>query len=227
MPKYYCFMNEQNHILEIKGLKFRYREGVQWDSYIVNDELQGNMYDIPEHPKVVVDIGAHIGGTSILCASKGAEVYAYEPKKDSFDLLVENARLNGFENKIHCFNKGVGNPGKRKLWLFMDNSGMPSLMDDRFKQERGTYEMVDVISFDEVMKDIPHCDFLKVDCEGAEWEFLLNLSEELANKIDRIAAELHFENNEEIGRHLEKFYKVYAKSDLSTPCNNRFINCTK
>jgi FkbM family methyltransferase len=227
MPKYYCFINEMDHLLEVRGLKFRYREGTKWDSYIVNDELQGNMYDIPEGLKVVVDIGAHIGGTSVLCASKGAEVYAYEPNKESFDLLVENARLNGFEDKIHCFNKGVGNAGKRKLWLFMNNSGMPSLMDKQFKQERKEYVMVDIISFENVMKDIPHCDLLKVDCEGGEWEFLLNLSEELANKIDRITGELHFDGNEKIGKHLEKFYKVDARPPLNTKTSNRFINCRK
>lgn len=214
-------------IVEINNLKFKCREGAVWDEYIVNDEFKGNMYDIPEHPKVVIDIGAHIGGTSILCANRGAIVYAYEPKKDTFDVLVENVKLNGFQNRIHCFNKGVGNTGSRKLWLFQENSGMPSLMKDRFKQGRDTYEMVDVISFDEVMESIPHCDLLKVDCEGAEWEFLLNLSKEHAGKIDVITAELHFDGNEQIGRHLEKFYKVDSRPPLSSTAPNRFINCSK
>jgi FkbM family methyltransferase len=227
MPRYYCLINQAIKMIQINGLQFKYRDGTEWDKYIINDELQGDMYEIPKNPKVVIDIGAHIGGTSILCASKGAEVFAYEPKKSNFDLLVENVALNGFQNKIHCFNKGVGNAGKRKLWLFQNNSGMPSLMDDRFVQTRTEYEMVDVISFNDVMKNIPHCDFMKVDCEGAEWEFLLNLSEENANKIDRIAAELHFEGNEQIGRYLEKFYKVNARPNLEAHCNNRFINCIK
>lgn len=48
-------------------------------------------------------------------------------------------------------------------------------------------------SLDEVFKEnnIVHCNFLKIDCEGAEYEILSNASVNTLSKIDYIAMEIH------------------------------------
>ena len=38
---------------------------------------------------------------------------------------------------------------------------------------------------------IDRCDLLKLDCEGAEYEVLYNAPEEVLNKIDQMAIEVH------------------------------------
>jgi len=209
-------------IYEQDDLKF-YTRG-DWDRYIIQDELKGKMYHFPDKMETVLDIGAHIGGTTILCASKGAEVYAYEPHKENFDLLVKNVELNNLQNKVHCFNQGIGGKTeKRKLWLFLDNTGMPSMMEEMYTQERKDFIWIDIIPFSEVIAQKDHWDFVKIDCEGAEYEFLLDLKEEDAKKIDNISAEIHFTDNEKIVNRLKQFYQV----DYSPNPSNIFVNCKR
>lgn len=181
------------------GFKFKIRKGV-WDEQILTGEMNPSYYQIPQNPKVVVDIGAHIGGTAILAASLGADVYAYEPDPENFDLLIENIKLNNLENKIHCFKEGVGIPGKRKMYSNPKNSGMGT-----FEKISGVEQEIDIISPTEVFKDIEHCDLLKMDCEGAEYEFINFLP---FPKIENISFELHKGKQREVINLLKKHYEV-------------------
>jgi FkbM family methyltransferase len=49
---------------------------------------------------VIIDIGASIGYFSILCASLGAEVHAFEPEPESADQLERSLQLNRFESRL-------------------------------------------------------------------------------------------------------------------------------
>lgn len=51
---------------------------------------------IPDPLALVVDIGAHVGFTSLLAAQRGAAVVALEANPWTYGLLVENIRLNHF-----------------------------------------------------------------------------------------------------------------------------------
>ena len=186
-------------IKSFRGFKFKIRKDA-WDEQILVDEIDPVYYQMPLNPKVVVDIGAHIGGTSILAASLGAEVFAYEPEKRNFDFLKKNVELNGFKNQIHCIKKGVGNPGKRKIFLKDGNSGMGT-----FEKISDEGQEIDVVSVAEVFKNIKHCDLLKMDCEGAEYEFIKDLPFE---KIENISFELHVGDQKGIVEFLEKHYEV-------------------
>ena len=181
------------------GFKFKIRKGA-WDEQILTGEMNPSYYQIPQNPQVVVDIGAHIGGTAILAASLGADVYAYEPEQDNYNLLLENIKLNNLEHKIHCFKKGVGTPGKKTLYLNPKNSGMAT-----FEKISDIPQGIEVIGIWNVFKDIDHCDLLKIDCEGAEYEFIKNLP---YPKIDNISLELHKGPQQEIIAWLKKFYDV-------------------
>ena len=48
---------------------------------------------------IFIDVGANAGSYTIWAAELGAEVIALEPVKDTYDLLVENLKLNGYEAK--------------------------------------------------------------------------------------------------------------------------------
>jgi FkbM family methyltransferase len=43
-----------------------------------------------------LDVGANIGGYSIWAGEQGAEVIALEPAEDTFKLLTDNVKLNGY-----------------------------------------------------------------------------------------------------------------------------------
>jgi len=187
------------------GFNFKIRKEV-WDEQILSGEMDPSYYQIPQNPKVVVDIGAHIGGTAILSASKGAKVYAYEPETENYKLLLENIKLNNLENKIHCFKKAVGKPGKRNLYLNPGNSGMTTLLP-----EGRPAEQAEIISINQVFENIEHCDLLKIDCEGAEYEFLYDIP---FKKINQISMELHKGEQQKAIIYLKVFYQVETKQAI-------------
>ena len=67
--------------------------------------------------------------------------------------------------------------------------------------------------------DIDNCDLLKLDCEGAEYDILYNTPEEILNKIDQMAIEVHQGKNEKenlssLKRFLLKFnFRLFQFAD--------------
>ena len=52
----------------------------------------------PKTTDVVLDVGAHLGGLSLLVAPRVKQVYALEPRKDTYALLRLNIFLNRARN---------------------------------------------------------------------------------------------------------------------------------
>ena len=59
-------------------------------------------------------------------------------------------------------------------------------------------------------KKIDAIDFLKVDCEGAEYDILLNLDDHLLSRIKKIAMETHDDVNEHRHGELVEFLRAHG-----------------
>jgi len=205
-----------DNIEKLKGLTFKVRDN-EFDRQILSTELIGDSYRVPKNPKVVVDIGAHIGGTSLLCAKRGAEVFAFEPEEENFNLLVENVNKNGFSEKVHCIKNAVGNEGKRTLYSRIGNSGAGS-----FERQDGKKQTIGCVSIAHVFENISHCDFLKIDCEGAGYEFITEIPFE---KVDQISMELHAGPQQKTIDYLKSYYNVFYKPALDR--TSKMLVCYK
>ena len=53
-----------------------------------------------------IDVGSNIGTYAIWAAENGADVIALEPARDTFELLKENIKLNGYH--VHAINAAAG-----------------------------------------------------------------------------------------------------------------------
>ena len=153
----------------------------EYDRYI--DKIRDNA--------IVIDIGAHIGVFSIYAQrlAKNVIVYSYEPFDESFGLLQNNIRINKLERGIYAFNIGVGaRRGIRKLFIDRRNLGGNSMF-----YETEEYVQIDTVSLKDVFDEnnIKICDFLKMDCEGAEYEILFNTPREYIDRIMSITMEYH------------------------------------
>lgn len=220
------------------NLSFRMRKSSS-DRNILSTEIENNPYHIPKNIKVMIDIGAHIGGTSITFGALGVTVYAYEPCADNYRLLSDNVGQNNLIGKVFPIKKAVGFPtGMRTLGLCKTNMGNPS-----FFSGLNNTEQVEVITLDQVFEEnkIDVCDVLKIDCEGAEYEFLNNCDEKLFEKINQISMELHYsmpghENKEliekfgvnyvsDLENKLSKYYRIQTIKADADSC--KFLICTK
>lgn len=113
----------------------------------------------------VLDIGANIGAFSIRAARLSKKVTAVEPV--TADLLEENVRLNHADVRIIRGALGTGTPTEI-IW-------------DECRRMSPTYTLGTLIRM------AGGCDFLKCDCEGAEWM----IRPRDLDGIRRIEMELH------------------------------------
>jgi FkbM family methyltransferase len=192
------------------GLKILRRQNV-FDEHILKTELRNNNYRIPAdlRGKTVIDIGAHIGGTTLRCAKMGAVVYAFEPQPDNLDILKQNIKLNGFESSVHCYPHAIGYPaGIRKLFLHPSNYGAFSFNNQNTDLMSSEYNEVEVITLEECFKkfNIASCEFLKMDCERAEYDIILNTPAEIFAKIKWMTIELHQGDHKKVIAVLNKYY---------------------
>jgi len=179
-----------------QGIKFKIRKNTKkvTDLDMIDDVWKRKDYHLRgftiKKNDIVIDIGAHIGTFTVYAAmkAKGGTVFSFEPEKENFKLLKQNIILNNLKN-IKAFNLGVcGIKGKTKLYLNNSNDAGHSIY-----QKTGKYEIVNCTTLRGIFdaNKIEKCDFLKIDCEGAEFEILFKAPREYLKKIDKIILEYH------------------------------------
>ncbi len=134
----------------------------------------------------IIDIGASIGDFSVYCASSfdRSKILSYEPDENAFKLLKENIQLNHLENKIKPYPFGISGT-RGKIGTNLNN----------------------YISIEDVFKEnnIEKCDLMKLDCEGMEYEILLNTSKETLQCISALVMECHIYDKGENLSNLRKY----------------------
>jgi len=238
------YLGDNKNIIEVvlrNGIRYKIRtKAPSTDSGIVQEIWLKNVYQIEEGDisdnATVIDIGAHIGIFSIFAANhaENVTVYAFEPESDNYQLLLENIRINDLENKIHPFNLAVSNSNaSKKLIRSAVSLARHSFFDNKFLNNEQIKDLIEVNcitleSFFERNK-IEKCDILKLDCEGGEYDILLNTPYKICSKIRRIAMEYHDGVTEYNHEDLENFLKERnfevktEKSDSSLTVNLGFL----
>ena len=162
-----------------------------FEVFLLNTNDYLNEFTIKEND-IVVDIGAHIGYYSIYSSEKvkNGKIFAFEPYRESFEVLIKNLEINQIDNVISQ-NMGVTeNSGINTLYLKKDfsigNSIYKNIETDS-KVEIKTICLQDIIE----NNNLQRINILKLDCEGAEYEILLNLDPQILQRIDKIVTEVH------------------------------------
>lgn len=154
----------------------------------------------------IIDIGAHIGSFSIYAALKSPQgkVYAYEPSKENFDILSENANLNKLNN-IKLYNLAVSSKSGTTNLYIRKNRALNSLINNN-----GRSQKINCTDLFHILKQnsLKSVDILKIDAEGSEFDILMTSKFQTLNKIKNIILEYHdkntFQNSITLGRFLIK-----------------------
>jgi FkbM family methyltransferase len=151
------------------------------DEYRLNGFAEGSF-------ETVVDIGANIGLFSIRVAPLARRIVAVEPLPDHFKILQSN--LSPFRHAVAVSKALSGRSGPLDLWV-SPNPGGHSILPDLAKGSGSL--RVEAITLRELFAEqsIDRCDLLKVDCEGAEYESLAAVPDDLWPRIRRIHMEFH------------------------------------
>jgi FkbM family methyltransferase len=148
----------------------------------------------------VMDIGAGIGDYSIYVAVENptAIVYAFEPFPNSFELLEKNLSNNNIQN-VHPYPIAIWSQAGD---IFLDlSNGEPLKITSSNEGPVSEFSegvTVHSITLNDFIseKQIHRIDLLKLDCEGAEYEILLEAPKMTLKKIDRIIMEYHDVNDD-------------------------------
>jgi FkbM family methyltransferase len=170
-------------------------DGVRFYGGLNNGEVAGiflaKQYDsLPVNGKIVVDVGANIADSSIYFALKGAQkVVALEPFPKNYEAAKKNIELNNFADKI-------------SLTLAACSSSSGSVMIDPDKQSDITSQIressasgfkVPTMTLEDIIKahSIDSA-ILKMDCEGCEYDTILQSSKDALQKFTHIQLEYHY-----------------------------------
>ncbi len=137
----------------------------------------------------VIDVGAGLGDFTVLAAAACPEgqVHAYEPHEQSHQMLRDNLALNNLDG-VQCYQEAVGKAGQ----IRKPQSRASEPISTPFI-ESDADSSVPWISLGQMIDRLPghECDLLKIDCEGCEFEMLLNADEDSLMKVRRITMEVH------------------------------------
>jgi len=158
---------------------------------VLNREYAPEGFEIGSHD-TVVDIGAHIGTFTITSARSAREgiVYAFEPVEANYQLLLRNIELNKLKNVVPTKMAVAKDTGKREMFVQEDATTGHSF---HYRCNRNPV-VVDTTSLEDFVDrmGIKKIDLLKMDCEGAEYDILMNCPERIFSMIQRIGMEYHF-----------------------------------
>jgi FkbM family methyltransferase len=177
------------------GPRFKVRSLM--DAWIIKETCLDKDYEVHGTPIqdhwVVADIGAGLGDFTLMTAHAHptARVFAYEPFAESFALLQHNIELNGVTN-VQARPIAIGAQRGKKV-LATTGAAVQHTTTGSTVSGNATNQMeVESITLDDLLAQTGgQCDFLKMDCEGGEFEILLNASCETLSKFNHICMEYH------------------------------------
>lgn len=182
----------------------------------------------------IVDIGAHFGFFSLFAHKNllpDSQIIAIEPSSSNFKQLQKNCIANN-ANNIITINKAVSNT-KEEINLYISESYNCTTIESNPQLDKNKhFNKVKTISLENILNlyNLSEIDFMKMDCEGAEYDVLFNTSKEVFNYIHTISLEFHDLkstewNGETLSKHLEENgYSIaqfsYSPSNLNLQYGN-------
>jgi FkbM family methyltransferase len=121
-----------------------------------------------------LDIGANHGYYTLMMSDSvgpSGRVLALEPNPQLVGLLSRTLEVNGFRGRTEILQKAISNTASESVQFVIPqgnslngtiSSGEPSKTDKIFE--------VKTVTADEITKDWPRVDFIKIDVEGAEFQ---------------------------------------------------------
>lgn len=181
-------------IEDFDGIAFAYREGSTDEIIIGNKASYQLAHLLAQHrlkeDACIINIGAHIGVFALMAAPDvpRGRIFAIEASKDTYNMLRINVALNRADN-VSTHHLAIS-----------DTDGTCTLYHDTghwghsiTKQLSTRSEVVDSLTLESFMNgnDIGRCDFLWLNCEGAEFPILLGSPPQTLARVDVILTDCH------------------------------------
>ena len=137
--------------------------------------------------KIVVDVGSNIGDSSMFFANYGAKkVIGLEPFPKNFEFGEKNVIKNNLDEKIDLIQTGLSSKST-EIKINPELSGLSYKMEE---SDSGT--KIKQITLEELcMKYNIKNGILKMNCEGCEYDVILNSPDEILRNFSQILIRYH------------------------------------
>jgi FkbM family methyltransferase len=182
-------------IINNKELYMDYLSGNEYPTFweiFINGDYEKENDCVVNNGDVVLDIGANYGFFTLNSLSKGAnKIYSIEPYGPAYSHLEE---LSKKFNSIIPINKAISETdGYVSMFTLEDSSATNCVTKHGDLFGRNSNEIsVESININNLLSSIPEkINFLKIDCEGSEFELFKTISNKNLTTIDKIVVETH------------------------------------
>lgn len=172
----------------------------------------------------VVDIGGHIGLFAVRASRIAKRVISFEPNPSNLELFRRNA-LTTESGNLELSDLALSSAAGPLEIFASSNPGGHSILASLAGSDSSKW-IATGVSLEEAFEKygVRECDFLKVDCEGAEYPILFGASASTLARIRRIALEYHAAdsvNPEFTGQALEDFLSYQGFETERVPSRRR------
>jgi FkbM family methyltransferase len=139
----------------------------------------------------IVDVGANVGAATLWFARKApqAAIISVEPSRKVVPALRRNIHANRLDDRVQIVAAALADhTGTATL-----NEDGPSVFGTTAVSMSGTSEYVPAVSLQDLLEQhgLDEVDFLKLDCEGAEFDILHAADDRLLRRHRFIVGEYH------------------------------------
>lgn len=163
----------------------------QQHSYIFNEVIERNIYEVDISnikDYEFIDVGSNIGCfASFVGYLNAKKVIAVEPVQTTYQQMVNNVNRLNLHN-VMPLQRAVGTTDDIPIRLFKgSDSGLNSIYSNT-----ENYDIVNTVTLKTLLSMLESDSvFLKCDCEGAEYDLLMDASNDDMKRIKTIAIEIH------------------------------------
>ena len=198
-----------------KNLYMDYLKGNEYPTFweiFINGDYEKEKKCVVEEGDVVLDIGANFGFFTLDSISKGAsKVYSIEPYSPAFDHLE---KLSSDYNRIIPINKAVSEEDGEVFMHFDSDASATNCVTAHSEMfgRPSSGVPVESVSINTLLSSFQEkINFLKIDCEGSEFEIFKTINPENLRSIDKMVIETHGDEIDSFVHQtlLDNSFKVY------------------
>lgn len=160
------------------------------------------------NPKLIMDIGANIGDSSIYFATKfpSAKIVSFEPSVNIYNIFQKNIKINNLSRSIIAKKYAISNKSGKVSFYKYNFSGFSGF--NKFRRS-GKKTNVNCISLKKAFGFVngKNYDLVKLDCEGAEFEIILKSDPAIIKKSKNYIIEYHDSLTPYNHKELAEFFK--------------------